>query len=337
MDTLSHALLGAATGQLVLGRKADNRVLLVAAGIALVPDVDVAIGALLGDAAALTFHRGITHSLLFALVAGLGLGWLLARVSRGTDIRAAHWRLMCWAILFGHLALDAFTSYGIQLLLPFSDHSFAIASISVIDPLFTLPLLVTVVALCCRRRGRLGLAWAGVVLSTTYLLATGVNKVVVTGRFEQAMAEQNLEMRQLFVKPTMFNNLLWRGIVDTGEGYGVAFYSLMDESPPADFVFFPRNDELLAPHRDAPLVQDLLKVSANYYQVEEVDGELFFHDLRYGKSFEWLKDDRPHVFSYRLIVESGEVVDLEVHGLAVDRERERRTFQALVSRALGES
>ncbi|MEA3298741.1 MAG: metal-dependent hydrolase [Pseudomonadota bacterium] len=336
MDTLSHALLGAAIGQCALGRQLGNRALVAGAAVALVPDIDVPIGHLLGDAAALTFHRGITHSLLFAALAALALGALLARWMPAPGWR--RWALVCGGVLASHLTLDAFTSYGIQLLLPFSDHSFALATISVIDPLYTLPLLLALVALPWLARERVArtrLAVAGIVLSSLYLGATLATKQWVTGQFKDGLAAQGIEYRRLFVKPTMFNSLLWRAIAETDDGYRVGFHSLLDGESPADFIPFPRNGELLDGHRDAPVVRDLVKVSDGYYQVVEEAGELYFRDLRYGQAFEWLRDDRPHVFTYRLIEDGGRVVDLETLSLAVERERDRATFRALVARAMG--
>ena len=335
MDTLSHALLGAAIGQLALGHRVGNRAVLAGAVVALLPDIDVPIGNMLGDAAALTFHRGITHSVVFALLAALALGHLFARGGKGPGWR--QWSMLCGAVLLSHLLLDAFTSYGIQLLLPFSNHSFAIASVSVIDPVYTLPLLLTVLIFPWLRgqRARQTLAGVGVVLSSAYLALTLYNKQAVTARFEDALRQQGVETQRLFVKPSMFNNLLWRGIAETEDGYRVGFFSLLDKKGPENFIHFPRREELLARHRQAPLVRDLLKVSDGYFQVETVDGTLYFHDLRYGKAFEWLQDERPHVFTYRLIEEQGEIVDLEVISLAVDKERDRRTFQALLQRASG--
>ena len=336
MDTLSHALLGAAIGQLTLGRKVGNKAVLAGAAAALLPDIDVPIGMLLGDAAALTFHRGITHSLVFVLLAGCLLGTLLGRGRDG--IHGREWSLLFCAVLLGHLVIDTFTSYGIQLLLPFSDRSFAIASISVIDPVYTLPLLLTVLVFPWLQRGRMrhALALAGVVLSSAYLALTLYNKQLVTAQFRAALAGEGIVGERLFVKPTMFNNLLWRGIAESGDGYFVGFYSLLDKSPPADFVYVARNGSLLDEHNQAPLVRDLLKVSDNYFQVEERNGELYFHDLRYGKAFEWLRDERPNVFTYRLVMDTGRMVDLETISLEVDRERDRSTFRALVSRARGQ-
>ena len=338
MDTLSHALLGAAIGQCALGRRTGNQALAAGAVIALIPDIDVAIGHWLGNAAALTFHRGITHSALFAALLALALGPLLARLIRTGNASWRHWSLLSGLVLASHLLLDTLTSYGIQLLQPFSDHSFAIASISVIDPLYTLPLLAAVAVvpwLARQRRHRNLIAATGIMLSTLYLTMTLINKQVVEKQFRHGLDAAGIAYQRLFVKPTMFNNLLWRGIAETDDGYQVGFFSLRDGGPPHDFIHFHRNGELLDRHREAPLVRDLLAVSGGYYQVIEENGELLFRDLRYGQAFEWLRDDRPHVFTYRLIIEDGEVVDLETLSLRVDRERDGETFRALVARALG--
>lgn len=337
MDTLSHVLLGAAIGQCALGRQKGNKALLTGAAIALVPDIDVAIGHLLGDAAALTFHRGITHSLLFSALLALLLGWLLSSMVK-SDVSWRRWTLLSGAVLLSHLAIDTFTSYGIQLLLPFSDHSFALASVSVIDPLFTLPLLATVLAipwLARQRPARNRLAVVGITLSCAYLALTLVNKHHVTRQFEQGFAAAGIGVERLFVKPTMFNNLLWRAIAETETGYQVGFYSLRDNELPGDFVYFPRNEPLLKDQADSPVVQDLRKVSEGFYQVVEEGGQLYFRDLRYGQAFEWLKDDRPHVFTYRLIMEKGKVMDMETLNLRVERGRDRETFAALVARIMG--
>ncbi len=340
MDTLSHALLGGAIGQLGLGRTVGNRAVAWGAAVALLPDIDVPLGAAMGDAVALTFHRGITHSLLFVTLAAIVLGWLADRVHRKDKIGWGRWALVLWLVLLSHLAIDAFTSYGIQLLLPFSDRAYAIASISVIDPLYTLPLLLTVPVLIWMQRSRglrQTLAWIGVGLSSCYLAFTLLNKWQVQHVFEQAFEDEGVDAQRVFVKPTFFNNVLWRGIAEVEEGYVVAFHSRLDQHPPDDFVFFRRNAHHLIPYMGEPVVRDLLKVSDGYYQVVREGGELYFRDLRYGQAFEWLRDDRPHVFTYRIIPPAAdEPADIETLSLSVDRDRDRATFRALIERARGE-
>jgi len=336
MDTLTHALMGAAIAQLGPARRVGNRALGAGVLIALIPDIDVPVGHWLGDAAALTFHRGITHSILFTLALAPLIGLLLQRWWRKDGISWRNCTLFSAAVLFSHLLLDSFTSYGIQLLLPFSDHSFAIASISVIDPLYTLPLLLALLAipwLTLLNPWRTRLVWLALVVSSSYLAMTLHNKQRATEQLRAGLAQEQVDYRRLFVKPTMFNNLLWRGIAESDAGYYVGFHSLQDPDLPSDFRYFDRNGELLLPHLHEAVVQDLLKVSDGYYQVEERAGELYFYDLRYGQAFEWLRDDRPHVFTYRLIPGNGEPMDIETISLSRDPDGDRATFKALVERA----
>lgn len=340
MDTVSHLLIGGAIGQLALGRRAGNVAVAWGAAVSLVPDVDVPIGAMMGDAAALTFHRGITHSLLFVTLLAPLLGWLLSRLHRRRGAGWRQWSLMVWLVLLSHLVIDAFTSYGIQLFLPFSDHAVALASISVIDPLYTLPLLLTVSALVFfheHSRWRSGLAWCGVILSSAYLAFTLAHKWWVTSVFETGLEQADIEYERLFVKPTVFNNVLWRGIAEVDDGYWVGFHSRLDDGPPEEFVHFERRGERLDPYRDAPVVQDLLQVSEGYYQMAEQDGDLLFRDLRYGQAFEWIGDDRPHVFTYRIIAPEGPdgPVDIETLSLEVEGDRDRATARALWERLKG--
>ncbi len=339
MDTLTHIVTGAAIGQLTLGRRAGTAAACWGGAIALVPDLDVALGAWLGDTAALTLHRGFTHSLLFAALTAVTAGILLARLHRQREPAAMAWGLLAGLVLLSHLALDTFTSYGIQLLWPVSESRFAIASISVIDPVLTLPLLLTVAAALLLKQSSpwpRPLAWTGLGLASLYLATTLVNKAHVSDRFKTGLEQAGIESERLFVKPTMFNNLLWRGIAEVDDGYHVGFYSLLDGTAPDRFYYFPRRRHLL-PAPDAPVVRDLVAVSRGFYQLETREGETYFNDLRYGQAFEWLEDNRPHVFSHRLadFDRQGRPRAIETIGLEPDRERDRATFRALVHRALG--
>jgi membrane-bound metal-dependent hydrolase YbcI (DUF457 family) len=86
--------------------------------LANLPDVDVIIG-LLVDGNGSLFHRGPTHSLLFALVAG----YLVSAVSQ-------HWHILprirfrtAFAVIFSHVVADAlFTTSPVSFLWPFELH-----------------------------------------------------------------------------------------------------------------------------------------------------------------------------------------------------------------------
>lgn len=350
MDSLSHALLGAVIGQAGPAQRAGNRALIAGALIAWLPDIDVVIGPWLNDATALTFHRGITHSILFIACLAPLLGALLHRLWPEQSVTRRRWILLAGSVLASHLILDSFTSYGIQLLLPFSDRSFAIASISVIDPLYSLPLLLTMLMVPWLARDtawRPGLALAGLMLSSAYLALTLYHQQQATTQIRTGLAAAGIPVERLFVKPTMFNNVLWRGIAESGDGYYVGFHSRRDQQPPDDFIYFPRNADLLGPYRNEAVVRDLIRVSEGYFQLavgslSAADStltanqeSLFFHDLRYGQAFEWLRDDRPHVFTYRLIPRQDQPMEIEAIGLRHDPEKDKQAFEALLERVRG--
>lgn len=69
MDSLTQIVLGAACGEIVLGKKVGNRAMLWGAIGGTIPDLDVVIGKLfMQPIDALAFHRGFMHSLLFAVL-----------------------------------------------------------------------------------------------------------------------------------------------------------------------------------------------------------------------------------------------------------------------------
>ena len=73
MDTLTHITVGAAIGEVVLGRKLGNRAMIWGAFGGILPDFDVMANLFTDEITALAFHRGPTHSILFLIIAAFGL------------------------------------------------------------------------------------------------------------------------------------------------------------------------------------------------------------------------------------------------------------------------
>ena len=80
MDSLTQITLGAACGEAVLGKKIGNRAMLWGALGGYLPDLDIFAGFVTDEMTALAFHRGITHSIIFAVLAPLALAWLIHRL-----------------------------------------------------------------------------------------------------------------------------------------------------------------------------------------------------------------------------------------------------------------
>lgn len=109
MDSLTQITLGAAVGEVVLGKKVGNRAMLWGAIGGTLPDLDVIANISADPLGALAYHRAISHSFLFAVVAPMALGWAVHKLyeSKGGP---AWWRDLAigWAVLLALLTLGAF-------------------------------------------------------------------------------------------------------------------------------------------------------------------------------------------------------------------------------------
>ena len=205
MDSLSQAVLGASVGGAVLSRPLGRRALLGGALLGTLPDLDVLID--YGDAVAnFTEHRGFSHSLLVLLPVSLVLALCLSRWQ--TQIPLRRWWLFTGLCLITHPLLDAFTTYGTQLFWPLGD-PVAISSVFIIDPLYTLPMLVAVIVALARPPAMAALA-TGLTLSSLYLCWSLVAQQWMTQRVMPTLAQRGLSEAPRLVQPMPFSTLLWR-------------------------------------------------------------------------------------------------------------------------------
>ena len=117
----SHAAFALALGACLAPAGLTRRALTAGAALAVLPDID-AVGYWLGvPTRALLGHRGLTHSLAFALSIGLGTAWLLTRrgVPAAGRVRIALYLALA---MVSHGLLDASTDggQGIAFFAPFS-------------------------------------------------------------------------------------------------------------------------------------------------------------------------------------------------------------------------
>ncbi len=80
MDSLTQIVLGAAMGEAVLGKKIGNRAMAWGALGGTIPDLDVIGNLFLDKIDAIAFHRGISHSFTFAVIATFILAFLTCRL-----------------------------------------------------------------------------------------------------------------------------------------------------------------------------------------------------------------------------------------------------------------
>ncbi|MBS1601679.1 MAG: metal-dependent hydrolase, partial [Bacteroidetes bacterium] len=269
MDSITHIVLGATVGELVAGRRLGKRAMFLGAIANSLPDIDFLAAMWLPTARDVWVHRGITHSFLFVLVVGPLLAWLARRWWPRVGIGWRGWLFFFCLQLFLHIFLDAFNAYGTGWFEPFSHYRVSWHVLFVADPLYTIWLLVTTVALAffARDRARRKWAWVGLIGSTCYLLFCITNKVRVDEIVKEDMRRQGIGYHRYFSTPTPLNSLLWYVVAADSGGFHTGYRSIFDKSP-TRLRWVPRNDSELAPFRGQVDVRYLLRFSQGYYTVE---------------------------------------------------------------------
>ena len=218
MDPFSQGAVGAVASSTVAGAQKLRAFALLGCIAGMAPDLDILIGSSTDPLLFLEYHRQFTHALVFipvgAAFVALVMHWPVRNVLRPLESYAA-----CLVGYATHGLLDACTSYGTQLLWPFSDYRVAWNNVSVVDPLFTLPLVAFGVAAVLKRRRALaliGLAWG-----LSYLLLG----VVQTHRVEAAgialAAARGHDPDRLTVKTGFGNLLIWKVVYESEGRYYV--------------------------------------------------------------------------------------------------------------------
>ncbi len=283
MDSLTQIALGSAVGVAVMGRRtAVWKAALWGAVAGTLPDLDAFIDH--GDAILnMTRHRAESHAPLLLTLVSPVLAWMVSRI-HGEAALFKRWWLALWLALVTHPLLDAMTVYGTQLLQPFSDHPYGVGSIFIIDPLYTVPLIVGVVA-ALRLKNTRGLRWngAGLVLSTLYLAWSVGAQQHATEVARAALQAEGVAAEGLLVTPAPFNTVLWRLVATTPTQYLEGHYSLLDDSRRVEWTVHERGADLIARHRDDPNIAHMAAFTHGFYSVSQADGHLYVTDLRMGQ------------------------------------------------------
>ncbi|NUZ05260.1 metal-dependent hydrolase [Piscinibacter koreensis] len=284
MDSLSQIGLGAAVAVAVMGRRTPVwKAALWGAVAGTLPDLDVLIDH--GDPIRnMVLHRAESHALFWLSAVSLPFGAAVARLAREPE-RWRRWWLATWLALITHPLLDAMTVYGTRLGLPFTDRPFGVGSIFIVDPLYTLPLLVGTGWALARRGGRRALAAnaAGLALSTAYLAWSAAAQQHVESVARASLAAQGVAVERLLVTPTALNTVLWRIVAVSGDAYHEGFHSLLDGSPRVAFDRFERGAALEALVGSMEGVQRIAAFSKGFYKLQQDGALVLVSDLRMGQ------------------------------------------------------
>ncbi|MDA0176802.1 hypothetical protein C7H62_2652 [Mesoflavibacter sp. HG96] len=291
MDSLTQIVLGAACGELTLGRKIGNKAMLFGAIGGTIPDLDVFIGKLLfnNEIDITAFHRGFMHSFLFAFlftpIIALVVYKFYNTYKRKHQTNYKDWLLLFFFSILTHPILDSFTPYGTQLFTPISNYRVAFNTIAVVDPIYTIPFLICLIIVMFYKRNhpkRVKFTKIGLFLSSAYLIITCVNKLYVNSVFTSTLEQKQINVLRYQSQPTLFNNLLWYAVAETNTDYYAGYYSILDSK--TTFSNWHKIEKSTAGinllNRD---ITTLKWFSNNYFKIEKSkkDNSYIYTDLRY--------------------------------------------------------
>lgn len=304
MDSLTHICLGACTGELLLHKQLGKKALLWGIVAQNLPDIDTAAALFTPSDKAFLIHRGITHSLFFAIVAGLLLAWLAKRVHQKALLSFGTLAFFFCLQLLLHDLLDTCNSYGTGLLEPFNHHRFSANLLYVADPLFTIALFFAAILLIFKataNKHRAKWAWIGIAFSAFYLCISAINKIMVDKRVEQSFADNRLQPSTYFTTPAPLNNMLWYIVADAGDEYYTSYCSVWDDkSRPVNFEKYSKNHGLLRPIEGHPAVKNMVEFAGECYTLSQINNRQYLNILRFEQVQGWQTKNAPFAFSYPL-------------------------------------
>lgn len=310
MDNITQGILGGRISGLWLSQHhrtqkepLTNGLLRTAAVLTNIGDFDVLIRPLIewsNPIDAFFFHRGLSHSLLLAVVFAL-IFWLIgAHFDKAKRAR----RRRCWAFLssmvFGHLIIDLMTSYGIRLFLPFSDVILSLDNMFIVDAFFTIPLFILFLCtLFARTTARKRIfAWWGMAFASIYLIATFFAQQYVRTVCTDALTTQGVVIERTYVAPEPLQAFLRRCVARTQrpgaqqeqewetrflEDYLSIFDSKHQMFAQQNVRAYSQNTSLTAPFADDPERHRLTNFSQWRRRTEKLpDGKIVIDMLKFG-------------------------------------------------------
>jgi len=218
MDPISQGTVGAAFAQSTANKKNILSISLIGFLAGLAPDLDVLIRSSTDPILFLEYHRQFSHSLFFIPFGALIVALFLYPLFR----KSISLKTVYLASFLGyatHGLLDACTSYGTLLFWPFSNERVTWNNISIVDPLFTIPILILAgTAIKTRKRlfSYFAIGWV------TFYLSLGF--VQYDRAFEAAnklALSRGHNPERLTLKPSFGNLILWKSIYQHEEAFYV--------------------------------------------------------------------------------------------------------------------
>lgn len=257
----------------------------------------------------LLYHRGITTSFFGTIFLALGVAGLFKLVSRSSSFPKS--ALLFYCLCLTHVWLDVITTYGTQLLAPFSNHRFALDGAFIIDPVLTGVAIGFAIPALIVRRHRHKLALLGMAWLIIYPLTNmGIGAYLQTAYAERLNAE-GVAFDHVHVTPDALAPRYWKVVTTAGPDYLLDTIDLLDGELPISRQRFKRanKSELEALGEQESMFATYAWFSKWPYVQENTlpaGKQLIFHDLRFTSTNPVLIPifkDRPRPFTLTAVLD----------------------------------
>lgn len=218
MDPLSQGVIGAVAAQQKTTKNHFVTATILGFLSGMAADLDIFIRSSNDPLLYLEFHRQFTHSLIFIPIGGFVCAiFFYYLFLRNKDITFKQTYIYSTLGYATHGLLDSCTTYGTQLLWPFTDDRVAWNTISIIDPLFTIPLLFLIIFAVFKKKRVI-----------SYLALSWVIFYSIFGLIQKERAEaignglansRGHDLVNVVAKPSFANLIVWKIIYTTKDSY----------------------------------------------------------------------------------------------------------------------
>ena len=285
MDSLTHILVGAATGQ-VFSTKDDKFKPLIWGAIAgSLPDLDSLFQFFISPVNSMLSHRGLSHSLLLWAICSPLLALLINKIHKGNCQSYFKWLKISSIAWFSHIFLDVFNTYGTGIFEPFSHVRISIDAINVVDFTFLIPLVISFVFFAFvlkKYKAKVVLASLSLLFVLGFISFSMIRKNKTEHLLKTQLVELGISPKRILTTPLPLSNFMWKIVAEDTNGYYSGVYSVIWKNK-VNFEYLPKNNDLEQQLAAFDNFRQLKRFTKGWYTLnQKSENEIVLSDLRFS-------------------------------------------------------
>ena len=173
---------------------------------------------------------------------------------------------------------------------PFSNYRFTLNNMSIIDPLFTVPILLgNFLCLFLAREGkkRTWIVWSTTIWISLYAITSFIMLGQAKKHFRAELTKSTVETTEMLVSPSLGNIFLWRMVARDEASYYVSYWSVWDSADrPFHLDQLSRTADLATPYLGSKPFETLDWFSEGWWKIipaRDKPNSIYLVDMRFGE------------------------------------------------------